>query len=235
MRNKLVYDWPTRIFHWLFASGFLIAFAIAKTQDEDSFRFPVHMLIGLAWSVLILFRILWGFVGSEHARFSGFSLGVASLFHYLRSIVKGHGSGSAGHNPASSWVAMLMLVLGSGIVVSGLMMVNAKYGEIAEEIHEWCGNGFLILAGIHVAGVLFHLFRKKDGIIFSMMDGQKMGQTEGNAIPSSRPISGVMLILSLFVIGVAIARSYDSPTRTLKLAGMTLNLGEAEVSEGAGE
>jgi len=52
MRNKLVYDWPTRIFHWTFALGFVLAYAIAKTQDEDSFRFPVHMLIGLGWSAL---------------------------------------------------------------------------------------------------------------------------------------------------------------------------------------
>lgn len=228
MRSKLVYDWPTRIFHWVFSSGFLIAFAIAKTQDEDSFRFPIHMLIGLGWLVLILFRILWGWVGSPHARFSGFQLGLPSLLHYLRSIMTGTGREPAGHNPASSWVAILMLTLGSGIVVSGLMMVNGIFGEIAEEIHEWCGNGFLILAGLHVAGVLFHLFRKKDGIAFSMVDGKKIETTAGDAISSSRPVAGGMLVISLLVIAVAIARSYDVPSRTLKLPGITLKLGEAE-------
>jgi cytochrome b len=228
MRKKLVYDWPTRIFHWSFAIGFLLAFAIAKTQDEDSFRFPIHMLIGLAWSSLILFRILWGWMGTAHARFSGFSLGVSSLFSYVKSFFGGVDQEPAGHNPASSWVAVLMLILGSGLVLSGLLMVNGQAGEIAEEVHEWCGNGFLILAGTHVAGVLIHLLRKKDGIAFSMVDGRKAQDTLGQAIPDAKPVSGVLLVLSLIGLATGIYRSYDSPTRTLKIAGFTLVLGEAE-------
>ncbi len=228
MRNKLVYDWPTRLFHGLFASGFVIAFAIAKTQDEDSFRFPIHMLIGLGWSVLILFRLIWGVMGSRHARFSGFNLGPRAMIDYFRSILSQRAPDSAGHNPASSWVAILMLLMGSGMVVSGLLMVNGLYGEWAEEVHEWCGNGFLILAGIHVAGVLIHLARRRDGIVLSMIDGKKSHDTVGEAIPSSRPVSGVLLLLILLALGFGIARSYDSQTRTLRMAGITLILGEAE-------
>lgn len=228
MRDKLVYDWPTRIFHWVFAIGFVLAFLIAKTQDEDSFRFPIHMLIGLGWSGLILFRLFWGFFGSEHARFMSFKLAPGSLMKYLRSLFGHSSSAPAGHNPASSWVALLMLILGSGIVLSGVLMVNGIFGELAEEVHEWCGNGFLIVAGSHVAGVLIHLFRKRDGIAFSMIDGKKSLQTEGDAIRSSRPVSGLLLIVSLTGIAVGLVRSYDSPTRTLKIAGFTLVLGEVE-------
>jgi cytochrome b len=228
MRSKLVYDWPTRIFHWSFAIGFLLAFAIAKTQDEDSFRFPIHMLIGLGWSSLILFRILWGFLGSKHARFSGLSLRIPDLISYFKSFVGGPFRDPAGHNPASSWVVVLMLFLGSGLVLSGLLMINGQAGEIAEEIHEWCGNGFLILAGTHVAGVLIHLLRKKDGIAFSMLDGKKVQDTLGDGIPDARPVSGVLLAVSLIGLATGVYRSYDSPTRTLKIAGFTLVLGEAE-------
>jgi cytochrome b len=228
MREKLVYDWPIRIFHWVFAAGFVSAFLIAKTQDEDSFRFPIHMLIGLGWSGLILFRLLWGFFGSEHARFLRFQLSPGSLITYLRSLFGQPASDPAGHNPASGWVALLMLGLGSGIVLSGVLMVKGVFGELAEEVHEWCGNGFLILAGSHVAGVMLHLLRKRDGIAFSMIDGKKSLQTEGRAISSSRPVSGLLLIVSLIGIAVGLVRGYDSPTRTLKIAGLTLVLGEAE-------
>lgn len=227
-RNKLVYDWPTRIFHWSFAFGFLLAFAIAKTQDEDSFRFPIHMLIGLVWSSLILFRILWGRVGSAHAQFSGFNLGATSLISYVKSFFGGREREPAGHNPASSWVAVLMLILGSGLVLSGLLMINGQAGEIGEEVHEWCGTGFLILAGAHVAGVLIHLLRKKDGIAFSMLDGKKVQDTLGDGIPDSRPVSGVLLAISLIGLATGVYRSYDSPTRTLKIAGFTMVLGDAE-------
>ncbi len=228
MRNKLVYDWPTRIFHWTFALGFVLAYAIAKTQDEDSFRFPVHMLIGLGWSALILFRILWGVIGSRHARFSGFSLGLSSVIGYFLSFWSKRDRDPAGHNPASSWVALLMLWMGSGLVLSGLLMVNGKFGELAEEIHEWCGNGFLILAGLHVSGVLIHLARKRDGIAFSMVDGRKNSETLGEAIASARPVSGLLLVISLFAISVGLVRAYDSPSRTLKLLGISLSLGEPE-------
>jgi hypothetical protein len=121
-----------------------------------------------------------------------------------------------------------MLVLGSGLVLSGLLMIKGQAGEMAEEVHEWCGNGFLILAGTHVAGVLIHLLRKKDGIAFSMVDGKKSQDTLGPGIPDARPISGLLLALSLIGLATGIYRSYDSPARTLKIAGFTLVLGEAQ-------
>ena len=74
MRNRMIYDLPTRIFHWLFAGLFIAAFLIAKTVDDESPAFSYHMLAGLLLTLIVLLRILWGFVGTKHSRFASFAL-----------------------------------------------------------------------------------------------------------------------------------------------------------------
>ena len=105
MRQHLVYDLPTRIFHWLFAGLFLTAFVIAKTIDDESAIYSWHMLAGLTLSFVVVLRILWGFFGTQHARFSGFALNPMDLLSYFKGILTGEKRRWAGHNPASSWAA----------------------------------------------------------------------------------------------------------------------------------
>ena len=68
MRKLLVYDFPTRVFHWLFAGFFLVAFAIANLVDDDSVRFALHMLAGLGMVFVVMLRLVWSLVGTRHAR-----------------------------------------------------------------------------------------------------------------------------------------------------------------------
>lgn len=74
MRNQLIYDLPMRIFHWLFAGLFIAAFLIAKNVDDESPVFSYHMLVGLLLGFTVLMRILWGFVGTKHSKFTSFAL-----------------------------------------------------------------------------------------------------------------------------------------------------------------
>lgn len=74
MKKSLVYDLPTRSFHWLFAFLFLSSFLIAKILDDHSTLFGFHSLLGLTLGFIVLLRILWGLVGTQHARFSNFAL-----------------------------------------------------------------------------------------------------------------------------------------------------------------
>ena len=67
MRQHLVYDLPTRIFHWFFAGLFMMAFIIANTVDDESYVFSFHMIAGLTMTFLVLLRLIWGFVGSSAA------------------------------------------------------------------------------------------------------------------------------------------------------------------------
>ena len=79
MRTALVYDLPTRLFHWLFSGLFLISFIISKNIDDESILFSYHMLSGIMLSGLVVWRILCGLIGSEHARFTGFNLNLIDI------------------------------------------------------------------------------------------------------------------------------------------------------------
>lgn len=124
-----IYDLPTRIFHWLFAGSFLTAFTIANTVDDESTIFAYHMLAGLVMGFIVLWRIVWGFIGSTHARFSDFSLNPKSLLQFGKGVLTGQGRLWAGHNPASSWAAITMLLLALALGVTGYLMANGSAGE----------------------------------------------------------------------------------------------------------
>ncbi|MBK7777844.1 MAG: cytochrome b/b6 domain-containing protein [Sandaracinaceae bacterium] len=86
MKRILVWDLPTRLFHWLLAGSFVAAFAIANVVDDDSSTFVVHMLLGAVMGLLVVLRVVWGFIGSRYARFGSFAFGPSDVIAY----VKGH-------------------------------------------------------------------------------------------------------------------------------------------------
>ena len=108
--RSLVYDAPTRLFHWLFAALFVAAYGIANFAEHSS-AFPLHMLAGMLVVVLVVLRLIWGLVGTRHARFGSFALGPRALVEYIRAAFSGGGSTWVGHNPASSWSALVMMAL----------------------------------------------------------------------------------------------------------------------------
>lgn len=230
MRSTLVYDLPTRLFHWLFAGLFLVAFVIAKTSDDESVVFAYHMLAGLMLGGLVLWRIVWGILGSRHAKFSGFSLNPIELKDYLLGIVSGSKKRWTGHNPASSWAAITMFVLALGLAVTGYLMTTGNK-EAFEDIHEFMANAFIVVVGLHIAGVVFHSVRHQDGIALSMVDGKKDTSDGSAPIPSSRPFAGVLLIALLLAAGLYLYKHFDSQSRTLVIFGQTLQLGENEAGE----
>ena len=85
--KTLIYDLPTRIFHWSFAALFIAAFAITKLVKGDSPQFPLHMLAGLTLGVAVLLRVIWGLIGTRHARFADFDLKPSSLLAYFKGIL----------------------------------------------------------------------------------------------------------------------------------------------------
>lgn len=227
MKSTLVYDLPTRIFHWLFAITFLTAFGITKLVDDESLAFTYHMLCGLFLSGLIIWRIIWGLIGTDHARFSGFSLNPFQLKDYLLGILKGSQKRWAGHNPASSWAALVMFALGLSLAATGFLMTTGSKSEF-EDIHEILANTFIIVAIMHVAGVILHTIRHKDAIALSMIDGKKQILEQVNPIQSSKTWAAAVLLSFALLTGLAIYKNFDSQNRTMKLFGKTLQLGESE-------
>jgi hypothetical protein len=150
------------------------------------------------------------------------------LIEYFRAMF---GSGArtwAGHNPASSWAALIVIFLAAGLAITGVLMIGdrAQY----EDVHELLANAFLAVALLHVAGVIVHQLRHRDGFAFSMADGRKAA-SESEGIAQARPVAGLALLAIVALLGVYLLRGLDPATGTLQVFGTTLQLGETESGE----
>jgi cytochrome b len=227
MRKNLVYDLPTRLFHWLFAGLFVTAYVIGSTA-EHSALFPWHMLAGLTMALVVVLRVVWGVVGTRHARFASFPLGPAALVRYFKGLVTGRQRPVAGHNPASSWVAIVLMGLALGLGVTGYLMTSGGNPEALEEVHELLANTFLAVVLLHIAGLVLHSLRHRDGFALSMVDGRKQQIEPAETIAGARPVVGMLFIAIVAAFAVHLVRNYDAGTQSLNLFGTTLQLGEHE-------
>jgi cytochrome b len=235
MNKVRVYDLPTRVFHWCFAALFVTAYAIANLVDDESARFAWHMLAGMALGVAVLLRVLWGVVGTRHARWSDLSLDPRQLAGYLKGVVAGGGRRWVGHNPASSWAALSMMVLALALGASGLAMANGVAQEWVEEAHELMANVFLAIVLLHVAGLVVHVLRHRDALPLSMLSGRKRDLPVGTRDVPARGVVAVLALALLAGTGVLLLRSYDPAIGTLALFGNTLALGENAAESPAGD
>jgi cytochrome b len=233
MARVLIWDLPTRLFHWLLGAGFAGAAGIAFLLDEDSGLYPYHAILGLAIAFMVALRVVWGFVGTRHARFRSFVFGPGAVLGYLRGVVTGTGAKHTGHNPASAYAIFAIFALLGAQATTGVMLATGNGG--VKELHELIAYALLGVVGAHIVGVVLHTLRYRENITGSMVHGRK-DAADIHAIASARPVVGVVfLVLTGGWLG-ALFSSYDGATRTarLPLLGTTLSLGEAE-DEGGGE
>ena len=210
MKSILVWDLPTRLFHWLFALSFAVAFI---TGEADGYR-ALHVFSGLLMLGLIGYRLVWGIVGSRYARFSSFLFSPVAGFRYLLDTLRGKAAHHVGHNPAGSWAIYLLLLLGIGISVSGLTLLYA--GEQFEDVHEALANGALAVVVVHIIGVVVASFLHRENLPRAMVTGYKEGE-KPQAIRSSRPIAAIVLLVLVAVFSVAYWKGWDPQTQTVKL------------------
>jgi len=225
MAKKLVYDLPTRIFHWLFSGLFVMAFVIAKTIDDESPAFSYHMLAGLTLGALVLLRIVWGFVGSKYARFSSFELHAKALVLYVKGILNGDKRAWICHNPASSWGTLIMLGSALMLAISGILMTTGQKEEF-EDFHELAANAFLVTVLLHVAGIILHSIRHLDGIALSMVTGKKTVIEKSYDPVKSKPIEAILLVVLITAFTMYLSKNYNTETNKLKVFGKTLLLGD---------
>ena len=194
-RKILVWDLPTRLFHWLLAASFLGAFLTA----ESEYWRDIHVALGYTVVGLIAFRLLWGLVGTRYARFSSFAFGPAKVMAYARSLLSGAPQHYVGHNPAGSWVIYGLLVLGLLAGASGYATYNEIGGEWLEELHEGVANTMLALVGVHVAGVLVSSLLHRENLVRAMIDGYKRGEP-GEGIRRLGWVAGIALIAGVVML-----------------------------------
>jgi cytochrome b len=223
--RHLVWDAPVRLVHLLLIVGFSGAYAIAETSDDGPL-FSLHMVLGLLLVVVVLFRVVWGIVGTRHARFGAFAWSPRALLSYLSGVATGRGSPRVGHNPATSYATLAILLLLLGIGATGLLMTTGG-GEALEEVHEVLVVALLVVAVLHVAGVIVHTLRYRDDIVLSMIDGKKAIATKADATRSAWGASVVLLGLAAGTIGLGLA-GYDAATGVVVIPGTGWRLGESE-------
>ncbi len=172
----MVWDVPTRVFHWLLVLSFTGAFL---TSESERYR-DIHVVLGYVLLGLIAFRLFWGFFGTRYARFRSFLFKPAEIVAYLRSLLKGKPAHYVGHNPAGSVAIWLLLVLAVASGVSGVMLYQDVGGEAVEELHELASYAMLAVVGLHVFGVAVSSVMHRENLVRAMVTGFKTGgQSEG--------------------------------------------------------
>ncbi|MEZ5550875.1 MAG: cytochrome b/b6 domain-containing protein [Pseudomonadales bacterium] len=195
-----VWDLFVRFGHWILAAAFLIAYF---TEDD---LMTVHTWAGYLTASVVVLRILWGFVGSPHARFRDFLFTPRQAWHYLIDLLRGRADRHIGHSPAGAVMVYALLI---GVLLTGVsgMMVYAyeeQAGPLAgavasqyhgltdrererafdraedfwEEAHELTANLTLLLVLLHIGGVLLASFAHRENLIASMVSGNKRPQDE---------------------------------------------------------
>jgi cytochrome b len=154
---------------------------------EDEFL-TAHVWAGYVIGAVVCFRLVWGFAGPPHARFTDFVRSPAVTFRYLADLARHQGSRYLGHNPAGGAMIVVLLISLAGTVFSGVMLYgledgagplagwlveNAEKEEMWEEIHEVLANLTLLLVGVHVAGVLFSTYVHRENLVKAMFTGRK--------------------------------------------------------------
>jgi cytochrome b len=208
-----VWDLPTRLFHWSLAACVI---ALVITGHVGGGVMPWHARLGYTVLALLLFRIVWGFVGGRWSRFSSFVRSPRAVAAYLRG--QAHPDHLVGHNPlgALSVLAMLLFLLvqvGTGLVgddeiaFTGPLnrFVSTANGLAATWYHKRIGQWVIVaLVAVHVAAVLFYLWKKGENLIRPMVRGDK---TVAHAAAGSRDDAATrsLALAVLVACGAAVA------------------------------
>ena len=181
--KRLIWDLPTRVFHWALAGSFLGAYLLSEQDELRSF----HVMFGYTVAGLIAFRLLWGVVGSPHARFRDFAYSPAEAIRYLRNLAAGRARDYDGHNPAGRWAIYGLLALAAATAATGWLHYNEIGGEAFEELHEVFANAWLVLVALHVAGVIVGSVAHRRNLVATMITGRRAADVEVPAGESTGP------------------------------------------------
>lgn len=168
----LVWDLPTRVFHWL-----LVIFFVGALLTQESERWRLfHVTFGYAMFGLVIFRLIWGFIGTRYSRFTEFIRPPQEIIDYSLKTISGKGRRYIGHNPLGALAILSMLFLILLITVTGYVIFNDLSGEWVSEMHEFFGNFLLVIVGIHIGGVFLSSFKHRENLVKAMISGMKVGE-----------------------------------------------------------
>jgi cytochrome b len=183
MSRIYVWDLPTRLFHWSLVA--LVAFQWLSGELADELL-EFHLLGGYAVLALIAFRLLWGFVGGRHSRFSDFLRGVGPTLEYARALRDRTAPRHLGHNPLGAWMIVALLATLALMGLTGLFASDEVVGggplrhwvsdyisAALTELHEGIFGALQTLVVLHVASILAHRLFKGEDLVRPMLTGYK--------------------------------------------------------------
>jgi cytochrome b len=181
-RRTLVWDLPTRLFHWMLVVSVGVCIGTGLSH-----HMTWHLRTGYAALALVLFRLIWGFLGSESARFACFLRAPATALAHLRGFMRAEPDHEAGHNPAGGWMVLVLLLIVLAEAVSGLGANDGVMtgGPLADTVGDAWSDRLthwhtailkpLLLAaiGVHVLAVLIYFLAKGQDLVLPMITGRK--------------------------------------------------------------
>jgi cytochrome b len=194
----LVWDVPTRVFHWLLAVSFAGAFL---TAESERYR-DVHVMLGYTVLGLVVFRLVWGLIGTRYARFWSFAYGPRRVLTYVKSLFTRSPQHHLGHNPAGSWAIYALLALSVLAGATGYATYNDIGGHWMEDVHEAVANTLLGVVCVHIAGVLVSSLLHRENLVRSMLTGYKSAKS-GNGIRYRHRLTGAALVAAVAAFWIA--------------------------------
>ncbi len=188
-KRVLVWDAPVRVFHWLLVLCFAGAYL---TAESERWRL-LHITLGYTLGGLVVFRFIWGVLGTRYARFANFVRPPAAIFAYLRSLLRGQPQHFLGHNPAGALAVIGLLLLALLVTASGWAVYNETGGAWLEELHEIAANLMLALVGVHIAGVVASSFLHRENLVGAMFTGRKLAAPSDGIRRSWSSLAALML------------------------------------------
>ena len=226
MKQRIrVWDLPVRIFHWILATCFATAWLTLDSRYLD-----IHVFAGYLLGGLILFRLIWGFIGSQYARFSSFCHGPDQVRNHLHGLIQHRPAHYVGHTPTGSWAIYLLLIVGASITVTGLLTLGGEerhgplagwlsfdQGDSAHSIHELLAWLMLGLASIHILGVLLESLLQRENLIAAMINGHKPDDGHSTSIQCHSGV-GLLMLSAILIAGFSWFQGYlyatpDQPYR----------------------
>ena len=224
MQTVRVWDIQVRLFHWLLVLAILGLFITAKLGGN---WMEWHKKLGFFVFGLIMFRLVWGLVGSHHARFINFVRGPTTVLLYAKGFLKPDSNHAIGHNPLGGWSVVALLAVLAFQVVSGLFsnddillegpyagMVSKTLSDQLTSLHKLNSDLILFLIALHVAAIIFYTVYKKEKLIKAMFSGEKIINTStGEENEAKMPDNARPYWLSWLVAMVVGGLTYAVATR----------------------
>lgn len=185
--DKKIYVWdlPVRFFHWTLVILMVVSYVTGRAGGD---WMKLHFWSGYGVLTLLIFRIVWGFVGSTTARFSNFIKGPSAGIHHLREMFLPDGPREAGHNPVGGAMVIVLIAAVLAQAAAGLFAADTLTGmtsgplaslvpdataEKITDFHKSWVNVLIALAGVHVLAALVYLMWKRQNLIGAMITGRK--------------------------------------------------------------